>query len=153
MKKLICTLALSSVLILTAGCGEEKQMKCTLSQNNDTNGYQLTSTYNITSQNGIVKKVQTEENIESGKEEIINAFKQTLETTYSSMNENYGGYDYNITAATNKLTSKVTIDYEKVDLEKLAKNEPSTKSMLNSKNQVTLSGLQKVYENMGATCK
>ena len=148
MKKLICTLALSSVLILTAGCGEEKQMKCTLSQNNDTNGYQLTSTYNITSQNGIVKKVQTEENIESGKEEIINAFKQTLETTYSSMNENYGGYDYNI-----KLTSKVTIDYEKVDLEKLAKNEPSTKSMLNSKNQVTLSGLQKVYENMGATCK
>ena len=47
----------------------------------------------------------------------------------------------------------MTIDYSKLDLDALAKDEPTMKNIMNDNNEITVTGLQAQYEAMGATCK
>jgi len=60
---------------------------------------------------------------------------------------------YYITNKDGKVVSKVTIDYSKIDIDKFVKENPAMKSYVNKYNQITLEGVKKMYESMGATCK
>lgn len=155
MKKIF---KISSVLLLAlilVGCAakEDKVIKCTLSSKDAINGYELSSTYEITTDGTIVKSVKSTEIVTSDNESLLSSFETTLKSSYEKMNETYGGYDINITNKDGKVTSITNIDYQKLNLEQLLKDQPSMKNAANSKNQLTLNGVKSIYQSLGATCE
>ena len=153
MKKGFMFLAVCMVLFLASGCEDSKEISCTLSRNDKINGYSLDATYKINATGEVVNSVNSTEEVTTDKASLITAFEEQYNSTYGTMNEEYGGYDYKITKGDNKITADVTIDYSKLDLDALAKDEPTMKNIMNDNNEITVTGLQAQYEAMGATCK
>ena len=100
---------------------------------------------------GLVNSVTTKETVESDNEQVRSYFKKTLEDSYNTANENYGGYTYNVTEDGNKVISDVTIDYSKMDLDKFVNDNSQMKSYIKN-NKISLDGMKKIYEALGATC-
>ena len=114
--------------------------------------YQLNANYTIYSKNGIVEKVETVEIVTSDDDAILNTFETTLETQYKTMKKTYGGYDYKVVHNGNTVKSEVTIDYNKVDMKQLAKDNDTVKSYMNSDNRFTVNGIIALYESMNINC-
>ena len=87
----------------------------------------------------------------SNDESILSYFDETVNNTYKTMNDTYGGYTYKTTKEDNKLISNATIDYSKMDLNKLMKDQPTYKSMIKN-DKMLVEGLISVYKSAGATC-
>lgn len=156
MKNILKFLAIFSLVIILAGCTsktEEKVVKCTLNQNNAAQKYEIKSAYNIYTDGSVVNKVETTEEVISDNSSILDYFENYINTLYTNMNNEYGGYDFNITKEDGKLISVTKINYLKLDRKKLAKDEPTMKSYMNDDYMLTLEGIKSMYEQMGATCE
>lgn len=141
------------VVSLLVGCGNKGgTIECTLSSKDVVNGYELNSTYKIKYTNDYVNSVETVEVVSSDNSEVLDYFKKNLEDTYKKTNENYGGYDYNVTKDQNKVTANVTIDYSKMNLDQFIKDQPALKSYTKD-GKLLVDGVKSLYEAMGATCK
>lgn len=152
-KKLLLTIVMGGVLLFS-GCGnKEQKLSCTINKNDVVNGYEMTSDYNVIAEGNKVTKVKTTEVVESDSEEILKYFKQYIENTYTKMDENYGGYDFEANIKDNKLTVDTTIDYTVLDVEKLIKDDSTMKQFVDKNNNLTFDGVKKLYEALGATCK
>lgn len=153
MKKSL--IVLSAVLFLMAGCDSKKESlkTCKLTSTDTTSGYKMDSEYKIYSNGDVVSKVVTIETVETDNEKTLNYFKDYLEKAYSSMDEKYHGYSNNVEIDDNKLISTTTIDYSKMDLDAYVKDNSAMKNYVNNKNQLTTSGIIKVYEALGAICE
>lgn len=154
MKKGLKILFISLFVILISGCGKSNKevvSTCTLSSNQSSNGYKISSNYEIHSKDGLVNSVTTKETVESDNEQVRFYFKKTLEDSYNTANESYGGYTYNVTEDGNKVISDVTIDYSKMNLEKFVNDNSQMKSYIKN-NRISLDGMKKIYEALGATC-
>ncbi len=145
------------MVIMLCGCGnkkvEEKVVKCMLSNNDVTNGYEVKSEYNITTNGELVRKVDTVEKVTSSNASVLSYFQVNLINTYAKFKQNYGGCTYDVTKDGNTVTSEVTMDYSKADLKKASEDDASIKSILNDDYKVTLDGIISMYEGMGATCE
>lgn len=156
MKKCFKYLFIFSFIFLIAGCtnnDKEVVRKCTLTSDQSASGYKLNSTYEIHAKGNTVNSVVTEEVVTSSNTEILTYFENQLNTTYNTANETYGGYTIDIKKDSDKLTSKVTIDYTKLDMAKFVKDNSGMKAYVNSSNKLTLDGATKIYESLGATCE
>ena len=152
MKKGLKILFISLFVILISGCGKSNKevvSTCTLSSNQSSNGYKISSNYEIHSKDGLVNSVTTKETVESDNEQVRSYFKKTLED--NTANESYGGYTYNVTEDGNKVISDVTIDYSKMNLDKFVNDNSQMKSYIRN-NKISLDGMKKIYEALGATC-
>lgn len=142
-------------LILVTGCGtkEEGSFSCNLKSTNSVQGYALESVYKVNYSGDVVKSVETKEVVTSEEESILNYFEKSLNNTYSSASENYGGYDFNITKTDNQVSAITNIDYTKMDMDKYVSENTAMKSYTNDKNQITVENLKKLYESLGAICE
>lgn len=156
MKKFIKVLVIFVGVIFLAGCngvGKNTVTKCTLDSDQTASGYTLKSEYIIYSKGDIVTSVKTKEVVTSDNITILNYFENTLNTQYEAANKSYGGYTFDVKKEEKKVTSNVTIDYTKMDLNKYVKDNASMKTYMNKDSKITLSGAKKLYESFGATCK
>ncbi len=156
MKKKIFGVLCVAMMLILVGCGKEaeaKVTKCTLSKNDVINNYKLESTYEIHYKGDIVNSVKSAEKVTSDDSSIIDQFATTLTDTYSKMQEAYGGYEYDITRGTDNVVGDVSIDYEKLNLEKLAEDDPTMSNLLNDDNKILKEKLQSMYEGLGAECE
>lgn len=142
-------------VILMVGCGttEDYVLKCTLQQNDVINHYKISSTYEITTDGKIAKKVKTTEVVTSEEKLILDGFEQTLRQTYDAANEAYGGYTVNIIRGEDNVTSEVEIDYSVINMEQFLEDQPAMKNYTNDQKQLTLAGVKAMYTTMGATCE
>lgn len=153
MKKLFILVSLAC-LFLVSGCGEKKkEVLCTLESNNIVSDYKLSATYKATIVDDHVTKVKTTEKVESKDQSILDSLKTTIEDSYKKMNEAYGGYQYKSSQEGDLLTVTTNIDYTILDMDKFIKDNSVMKGYVNKKNQITIEGIQKLYESMGATCE
>lgn len=156
MKKIVKVFAALLVVTLLCGCGaEEKErvIKCTASQNNLANGYEIKSEYNIYAKGDVVKSVKTKETVTSDQEAILDTFETTLNSTYGTYSKEYGGYKYEIVKDDNTVTSNVEIDYSVMDLARFANDNSVLKNYMNDNNELTVDGLKTMYKSLGATCE
>lgn len=155
MKKVVRIFSLLIVMILIAGCGSQKEVvkTCKLTQTDPTQGYKLESTYTIYGTGKAVDRVETTESITSENQEILDYFETYLKDTYDQTNKVYGGYDVNVTNESGKVVSKVTIDYSKMNLEKYVEDNTSMKAYMTKQNKILVSGMQSLYESLGAICE
>ena len=65
----------------------------------------------------------------------------------------YGSYAYDVSIKDEQLILNVTIDYNKFDRNKFIKDNTGIKKYVNDKNQYTLDGIIKMYENISGSCK
>ena len=155
MKKLQGFLIISFICLFLLGCTstKEEKMVCSLNTNDVVNKYELNATYTVTYVGKIVKNVDNKEIVTSNEQSILDYFENALETSYLTANETYGGYNYTVDRTSNTVTGAVKIDYTIMDLNKFVKDQPSLKSYVNSKNEMTIEGLKSLYTTLGATCK
>ncbi len=151
MKKFV--FLIPAFLLCLTGCGAKTgTITCTLSQNDVVNGYKLESEYKINYKGDTVENVETVETVTTDSKELLDSFETSLNDTYSKTNETYGGYTYKVTKESDKVTSKVKIDYSKMDIEKFVKDQPALKTYVKN-NKLLKNGIKSLYESMGATCK
>lgn len=155
MKKGFKILFISLFVFLLAGCEKNKEVvtKCELTSNQAASGYSLDSTYEIYSKGGVVNKVKTKEVVTSDQEDVLTYFETYLNESYETASDTYGGYTYKVTKSDDKISSDVTIDYNKMDLDKFVSDNSSMKAYVNKDNKITLEGVTKIYESLGATCE
>jgi epoxyqueuosine reductase QueG len=155
MKKKIKLLSIFVFLILFTGCTKEKEVvkTCTLTSDQSSYGYKLTSTYEIHAKNNYVENVITKETITTDEESIISYFVDYLNKTYKKANKTYGGYTYSVDKTDNSVTANVTIDYNKLNLKKFIKSNSSIKNYIGKNNKIKLDGVIKIYEKLGAKCE
>lgn len=153
MKKFIIIPAiLLSLLISGCDSGKQTTMTCTATTSDKINGYDVASEYKVIAIDGKVDKVISKEKVTSKSSEMLDAFEKQLDETYKKVNDNYGGYTYNIKRGTNEVTSDVEIDYNKMNLDLFVKDQPILKQYLKD-GKLSVDGLRKIYEQIGATCK
>ncbi len=153
MKKGI--LVLPILMLGLTGCGgseKAEKITCTNSTNDVVRGYSTESEYIINYKGKNVDSVETVETVTSDNEEVLSAVETQLNTMYGKTNETYGGYTYNIENKDGKVVAKVTIDYNKMDLDQYVKDQPSLKTFVKD-GKMQLDGVKTLYETMGATCK
>lgn len=154
MKKGLLLTTILCGLLLFSGCGnKEQKLTCTLSKEDTATGYKMNSNYEVTAKGNKVTQVKTTEVVESESDEILEYFKTYIEESYTKMDEAYGGYDFTATIENQKLTVDTTIDYTVLDLDKLVKADSTMKQFVDKNNNLTLDGIQDLYEALGATCK
>lgn len=155
MKKIIMLISLSVLVVMSSGCGSEKEVMktCTMTSNNVAQNYKMENEYKIYGKGKVVEKVVTTETVNSSDQETLDYLEEFVTSTYEANNKAYGGYSHKITNKDGKLISETTIDYNKMDVEKFVKDNSVMSSYVNSKNQLLIDGLIKIYEATGATCK
>lgn len=115
--------------------------------------YTINTDYKIKAKGSIVKTVTIKQVIESKNKTVLKNFKKQLEEQYKSNKSAYGGYTYKVSLKGNKVTTNVTIDYNKMDLDKFVKTNVAMKEYVNKDNKLTLDGAKKMYKSTGAKCK
>lgn len=155
-KYIILAVLLLILVLLIAIIGirnREKTTVCSLKNNQISSGYSINSTYEIHSKRKIVSTIIINQKITSKDEKILKEFKDSFEKQYKNYNKTYGGYQYSGKINKDTFTSKVIVDYKKVDLDKFVKDNEAMKEYMNKKNKFTIDGAKKMYEYMGASCK
>ena len=132
--------------------GGNKKVTCNLVSDQTKNGYKLESKYVISSNGKEVKTVNIEETITSKDKKTLEKFEKQLKEQYEFNNKTYKGYNFKVSNKGGKVTTSVTIDYSKFDMEKFIKNNEAMKQYTKN-NKLTLEGAKKLYESTGAKCK
>lgn len=152
MKKILSILIVVVGLFTITGCNSgEKTMTCTRTVS-VSDGVKMDLTYKATYKKDIVLNVETIEKVISDDEDLLETYKEKVEAAY----EPYQDIDYYVTSVKingDTLTSKTSIDYKKIDLDKLVEVDSANKSLLDSDGNVKLSVVKSIYESVGATCK
>lgn len=156
MKKIkFVTIILVCVLLMTSGCGKEEKktkesiLECTrnITQENIT----IDLKYTITYQGNYVQKVVNVNKIISTKNTDLNAYKERLEAEFEPYKD-IKYYDNDIKIDNNTLTSTTTIDYTKIDTDKLLSVDSGYSELIKA-GKVKLSTMEDLYTNVGMTCK
>lgn len=129
-----------------------KKLTCTSKSDQSKNGYVLESKYVIYPAGKNVSKVEVTQTITSKDEEVLKNFETQFKEDYEYFKKNYGGYEYKISNNNDKLSSKITINYKKLDMKKFIENNSAMKQYTKN-NKLTMDGAKKMYEASGATCK
>lgn len=156
MKKIkFITIVLVCVLLMTSGCGKDAKkakkniLECTSSATQGVLTIELK--YTITYQGDYVQKEVSVNKITATKDVDLNAYKNTIEAEYEPYKD-IKYYDNKIKIEKNTITSTRTIDYSKIDTDKLL-SAGSEYYELITDGKVKLSTLKDLYTNIGMTCK
>lgn len=122
---------------------------CTLNKS-DSDWINIKGIYTVIYSGKYVNLIDTVETVNSDSEEWIEYYKSMLEEAYEPY-KNLKYYDYNIETTKNTLTSKVIINYEKIDINEFLEINPNITYIENGK--VSLGKIRSYYELIGATCK
>lgn len=144
-------IAILAVGILTlTGCGSQKVTTCTLNLTPD-EWTKVESVYKMTHDGKYVNLVETIETVESNDQEVLDYYKSYVEEAYEPYKD-LEYYDYSIDTTSNSIVSKVTINFEKIDINKYMEINPATSSFI-SDGKAPLDSLRTVYGMLGATCE
>lgn len=140
-------------ILLLSGCSSEqegeKTMTCKRTMNQ--NGMKANLTYTVLYEGDYVNRVKSEETIETDATEILDAYKEQVETLYSPYKD-IEYYEYSVDVKDNKLTSTVDIDYSKIDTDKLIEIDSANSSLIQD-GKILVDDIKSLYEQLGATCE
>ncbi len=150
MKKFLAVVMCVGVLFLT-GCGaeEEKTLKCTRTLNQS--GIKMDLSYNVSYKGDYVTKVKSVEKIISNDSATLEAYKEQLKKTTESVSK-IEYYDHDVKIDGDTLTSTITIDYTKIDTDKLIETDSSLKQLI-KKGKVSVKDIKTLYNGLGVTCE
>ncbi|MDD6224215.1 MAG: DUF1307 domain-containing protein [bacterium] len=140
---------------LLAGCNNstkkgEKTLTCTMSSE-ISKDLKTDLSYKITYEGDYVTKLVTQEKVISSDNSTLELYKEQVESLYAPYKK-LDHYDYKVTIDGDTMTSDVTIDYSKIDMDKFIEIDESNSALIKN-GKVKLEDIKEVYEAIGATCK
>lgn len=143
-------IALGICLCLVTGCGEKtKKMVCTRTATQG--NMEMDLRYEVDYKGKNVLNVKSVEKVKSSSNTLLETYKTTVESTYSPYKD-LEHYNYNVTIDGDTLTSTTTINYEKIDTDKMIKID-SANSQIIKNGKVNIDDIKSIYQSVGATCK
>lgn len=154
MKKILVTITIVVLLIIIVIVGYNIKiysgtLVCTNTYNEDNISFK--TTYQVVYKERYATKLVSVETITTQETSLLNDYKTNLEMMYLRFNE-IPYYNNTISIKGETLTSKTTIDYSKIDLNKLIKVDSSFNEVIKN-NKISISKLKKQYISTGAYCK
>ena len=150
MKKCLLAVMCIGILFLT-GCGAEKEKTLKCSRTLNQSGIKMDLNYNIKYKGNYVTVVKSEEKIVSDDKETLEAYKEQLEKTTETVSK-IDYYDHDVKIDGDTLTSTITIDYTKIDTDKLIETDSSLKQLI-KKGKVSVKDIKSLYSQLGITCE
>lgn len=150
MKKFLAVVMCIGVLFLT-GCGAEKEKTLKCSRTLNQSGIKMDLSYNVNYKGDYVTKVKSVEKIISSDSATLEAYKEQLEKTTESVSK-IEHYDHDVKIDGDTLTSTITIDYTKIDTDKLIETDSSLKQLI-KKGKVSVKDIKTLYNGLGVTCE
>lgn len=150
MKKILAAIIIVGTVLFT-GCGAEKEktMKCSRTINQAT--IKMNLTYNVTYKGDYVTKIKSSEEITTEDNSTLESYKTQLESTTASFKD-IEHYDHEVKIDGNTLTSTITIDYEKIDTDKLIEIDSSMKQIIKD-GKISVETIEALYSQLGVTCE
>ena len=150
MKKILAAVMIIGTVLLT-GCGAEKEktMKCSRTINQA--AIKMNLTYNVTYKGDYVSKIESNEKITTEDESTLELYKTQLENSTASFKD-IEHYDHEVKIDGNTLTSTITIDYEKIDTDKLIEIDSSMKQLIKD-GKISVENIESLYSKLGVTCE
>lgn len=152
MKKYIGVISVVVLCLILTGCKGKKIVTTCTSSSKQTN-YEISTKYIINSRENIVENVIVNQTITSKDENLLKEFEKQLKEQYKSNKSLYGGYTSDVKINGKKVVSKVTINYEELNMKKFVKDNGAMKDYVNKENKFTLEGAKKLYKSTGAKCE
>ena len=164
MKNKILIAVLLVFTLLVTGCGVSSSGGITGTQNNPKQEV-LTCTRNVTLGGGVsmdlfyevtytgdyVDKIKTVEKVISDNVSVLEQYKDTIAQMYEPY-LNIEFYENNIEISEDTLTSTTTIDYSKIDTDKLISIDSANATLIKD-GKVSVATIKSAYESMGAICE
>ena len=100
----------------------------------------------------IVTRLVTRQVASSNEKSILENVEEQLSES-ADLASQYGGYSFSTKIEGNRLTVDTDIDYTKVDLETLSKDNEEMKEYLTKDYQFTLDNIRAMYVSLGVTCE
>ena len=149
IKKLVILIVIS--LYLTACNNKNGTINCTMSQNEELLGYNITSNYSIIYKDNYVTEVNGQDIIVSDFNDTIEELENELTSGYDELNELYGGHNYNISKEDNKLIIDININFNELKLKEYIEGIPLLTDYYKN-NKLLKDGLILYYEDGGYQC-
>ena len=164
MKNKILIAVLFVATLLVTGCGgasnggfvgtpntsdTNKQGVLTCNYDKTENDVKFEYVYEITYTGDYVDKLETSQTVITDNNDVLNRYMKQFA---SYIDSSFDGYSVQVLAGGNATTLTTTIDYTKVDLEKLSSVSPTDVALVKD-GKLLVSDIQTMYESMGATCK
>lgn len=124
------------------------QLICTYKSKNIDSKFN--TVYQVTYKNRYVTKVETIEKIEASDANLLLSYKTSLDDIYNKYNK-VKYYSNESEIIKNTLTSKTTINYEKINTKDLIKINPSLKEIIVN-GKINIDKIRKKYIESGAKC-
>ncbi len=147
MKKYLILLIIS--VIFCSACSKKDITECSYT-GTPQEGMDVSYYYEITSNEGYVEMLKSEEVITFSSKTDAESFKSVMAKTYEPY-QNLKYYDYDITLKDNTVTRKSKVNYAKIDINKV--KEISNDELIGDNGKIKLDDMINVYKKIGATCK
>ncbi len=129
---------------------EEKTMECSRTAT-VAEGVQLDVKYTVTYVGEDVKKVYSNEKVISENKQYLEAYKTQVDKIYAPYKD-LQYYDTNVRIEGNTLISEATIQYDKIDTDKMIEIDSANATLIRD-GKVKVADLKTAYSTLGATCK
>lgn len=152
MKRLKYLVVLLLGVFIVTGCQNKEELKtmtCTRTINQE--GVSMDLSYKVTYNGDYVEVLESTEKVTSKDTSALEEYKKSIETTYKPY-ANIKYYDTKVTIDGDTLTSKVTIDYSKIDYKEFVNIDSANSQMFTDDGKVKLETIESLYSQIGATC-
>ena len=153
MKKILSVLLVVVGIFVLAGCENEEVEKTLVCTRTATisDGVKADLRYEVKYKGDYVTTLKSTEKIISDNEEYLDAYKETIESTYEPYKD-IEYYDYEVTIEGDTMTSSVNVDYSKIDTAKLLEIDSANGSLIKD-GKIKIDDIKSLYESVGTTCK
>lgn len=129
---------------------EQKQMVCTRKAT-VTEGVTLDVKYTVDYTGEYINKVYSNEKVISSNKQYLEAYKEQVDKIYAPY-KNLEHYDTNVRIEGDTLISEATIDYDKIDTDKMIEIDSSIGQIIKD-GKIKVADMKTMYTSIGATCE
>lgn len=139
------------VTLLASGCGEKEETLTCKRTATVTEGVKMDLNYKVKYKGDYVSLVESEETVTSSNKEYLETYKEKVESLYSPYKD-VEFYEYDVKVDDDKLISKTSINYEKIDTKKMIEIDSANGSLIKD-GKVKVEDIKAVYSSLGVTCE
>lgn len=157
-QKISLIIILLLIPVLITGCGKSNtevslyngkgMLKC--SREGTLDGGTAKFSYEVSYKNGYITKLHSIEKVSSDDNSILDTYENAYKSIFTSYKD-LKYYDNTITRKNNTVTSETTINYAKIDIDKLLEIEGSEDNVIED-GKVKVVTWKKFAEKFGTTC-
>lgn len=153
MKKYFRILLVILMVVTITGCKKSVVTKCSSTMTQNVSNYTVKREYTVYAKGDIVKKIEIKEVIDTKNNTIRAYFEKVNKDKYEEQNKLYGGTKYDVNVKDKVLTTIISVNYSKFDMNKYVKDNSVMKNYVDKTGKLTYKGAINMLEMDGLKCE